>query len=779
MNKNINQLLLGLLLVSFLFTSGCKTQEYEIVLPYKNARFIDQLPERFLIRCAELPERITLNGVPVQHLFEFADGQAIASGLDLSPYLTQGQNNLSVNPQEFGPRRFFFFDNQGPRVVITEALPTESELGNRVTIHGKLVDPSGVYALEVNGVPATLGSRNEFEVQVSPSQFYQFNTEDVYAQVDTLHYADRATVLNDIVKLDVDQATIDELVPFAQELVEEQNLAALLGSANANTLFSESVSIGLGKVVIVPEQCFRVCVPVFGCREECTPEVAIGPLNVDLISVSATLTDLEFEELEISELDLKSGSGWDGIGLDAELRNTDLGVRINSRLLSFNSEENELMDLLGINTSGLTVGFNAGINVNRLRLAADFGLEAENGDVNVSVQSINAIGLGSADSDFNLNFNLPAAIRNFGFGLAGMVADLIESGIEGARDLIVDLLLGKLVPLIANLIIDPLINELQVRLGATVNNGALLTALVGVQDLDVVDSNRMTISLMGRIGTETTELEPGDIELGVNLGFPEVLQLDDHLFPDLLGIPEQLGPAPGLAPNMLGFRFTPTTVPAADNTANLGLVVNSNIINQALLAVYEAGILSPTVPILDELSATGGYFITTMDNANTRIVLAPKSVPELSFRGGDRSGEAQSIAFLTVDYFEIHYEVRNEAGDWELSSRTSFNMEVPVQLSTDGESGLQLALINPQLDISLNTGQWFDYRLQFPPKLFFGRAIAGLIVDQINRGLSVVQLPDSLVLSYGDSSLAVMPGSVKTVGKPRHHFGLNASFDAL
>ncbi|RLU01210.1 MAG: hypothetical protein D9N14_03365, partial [Ketobacter sp.] len=757
MNKNINQLLLGLLLVSFLITSGCKSQEYEIVLPYKNARFIDQLPDRFLIRCDELPERITLNGVPVQHLFEFAEGQAIASGLDLSPYLTQGQNNLSVNPQEFGPRRFFFFDNQGPRVVITEALPTESAAGDLVTIHGKLVDPSGVYAMEVNGVPATLGSRNEFEVQVSPSQFYQFNTEDVYAQVDTLHYADRATVLNDIVKLDVDQATIDELVPFAQELVEEQNLAALLGSANANTLFSESVSIGLGKVVIVPRQCFEVCVPFVGCYEDCTPEVAIGPLNVDLISVSATLTDLEFEELDINQLDLKSGSGWDGVSLDAELRDTDLGVRINSRLLSFNSEENELMDLLGINTSGLTVGFNAGINVNRLRLAADFGLEAEDGDVNVSVQSINAIGLGGADSDFNLNFNLPAAIRNFGFGLAGRVADLIESGIEGARDLIADLLLGKLVPLIANLIIDPLINELQVRLGATVNNGAFLTALVGVQDLHVVNSNRMTISLMGRIGTESTELSPGDIELGVNLGFPEVLQLDDHIFPDLLGIPEQLGTAPGLAPNMLGFRFTPTNVPAADNTANLGLVVNSNIINQALLAVYEAGILSPTVPILDELSETGGYFITTMDNANTRIVLAPKSVPELSFRGVD-----QSIAFLTVDYFEIHYEVRNEAGDWELASRTSFNMEVPVQLATDGESGLQLALINPQIDISLNLGQWYDYRLQFPPKLFFGRAIAGLILEQINRGLGVVQLPDSLVLSYGDSSLSIMPGSVKT-----------------
>nr|NIQ08975.1 hypothetical protein [Gammaproteobacteria bacterium]NIR94013.1 hypothetical protein [Gammaproteobacteria bacterium] len=69
---------------------------------------------------------------------------------------------------------------------------TEAVFEDLVTIQGILVDPSGPYALKVNGVPAILGSHNEFEVQISPSQVYQFNTEDVYAQVNTVHYADRA-----------------------------------------------------------------------------------------------------------------------------------------------------------------------------------------------------------------------------------------------------------------------------------------------------------------------------------------------------------------------------------------------------------------------------------------------------------------------------------------------------------------------------------------------------------------------------------------------------------
>lgn len=770
MKTIINRIFLGILFASIFFTSGCRNQEYEIVLPIKNARFIDQLPERFLVRADAMPDRITLNGIPVEHLFEFADGQAIATGASLAPYISQGQNNLSVDPLQFGPRRFFYVDNEGPRVVITEAVP-----GDLITVRGILIDPSGGYSLSVNGIPALLGEHDEFEVQVSPSQVYAFETEDVYAQTAIHHYADRATVLNDIVKLDVDEHTINELVPFAQELVEEQNLAALLGAANANTLVNEAVSIGLGRHVIVPSECFRVCVPLTNiCHRECTPEIAIGPLNVDLIRVQATLTDLTFDELSVDDLDLKSGSGWDGIGLDAELRDTDLGVNVRTTVLEFNPDESRLMSFLGISTSGLSLSFNGGININRLRLAADFGLSAQDGDVNVSVESINAIGLGSADSDFNLNIPTPSAIANFGWGLGGAVVNLIESGIHAARDLIVELLLGKLVPLIANLIIDPLINELQIRLGATVNNGAFLTALVGVQDLDVIDDNRLTLSLMGRIGTESTELDPGEVELGVNLGFPDVLHIDDHLFPDLLGIPAELGPAPGLAPNMLGFRFTPTAVPAADNVGNLGVVVNSNIINQALLAIYEAGILSPTVPILDELSSTGGYFITTMENANTRIVLAPKTLPELSFRGNN-----QSVAFLTVDQFEIEYQVRNENAEWETSSQIQFNMEAPVQLSTDGNTGLQLALINPEIDITLDLGHWFDYRLQFPPKLFFGRAIAALILEQINRGLTLVQLPSSLQLSYADSTLEVMPETIKTVGKPRHHFSLSARFNAL
>ena len=57
--------------------------------------------------------------------------------------------------------------------------------------------------------------------------------------------------------------------------------------------------------------------------------------------------------------------------------------------------------------------------------------------MNAELVTVNAIGFGDFDSDFDLNFNVPQAFSDFGFGLAGLVIDAVEAGIEGARDVIV------------------------------------------------------------------------------------------------------------------------------------------------------------------------------------------------------------------------------------------------------------------------------------------------------------------------------------------------------
>lgn len=761
-NRSVQWFLMVLLALTLL---SCKNTDYEIVLPIKDSSFIGNLPEQFYIRYNQEPEKIVLNGIRVDQYFVMDEGVATAPGELLSGFLIQGRNNLAVEPNKFGPRRYFYFDNEGPRILVDEVTTDKPAI-----VRGKLIDPSGAYGVTINGGVGTVANDGSFEATVEPAAFYEIVTEDQYAQASTLVYANRATVVPDIVKLNAEQSAIDDLIPFAQELVEEQDIAALLGSADANTLFNESARISLPKVVIIPE----VCVPGLGC----TPEVALGPFNVNLLSVKGSLTSLSFDELEIDQLDLNSDSGWEGLTLDATVIGTDLGVLIETDVLGLSGAVRDLLDALGVGDelAFLAGQFNADVTAPRLRLAADIGLTANNGEVDLSVVSINAVGLGPFNSDFDLNFNVPSAIRNFGFGLGGIVIDLIETGISGARDLIVDLFLGKLVPFLVNLVIDPLVNELQVRLGATLNNGAFLTTFVEVDAIDVVNNNTLKIALNGRIGAETATDDQGNVDIGLDLGFPDVLQLDDHLLPDLLGIPETLAAPPGLVPTQLGFRYTAVALPDPDDfrieASELGIAVSANLINQALFAFYEGGVLSPAIPIFDDRENTGAYIITNVENANERIVFKPAHPPELTFRGN-----LISVAYLTLDEFQIVFEDLIE-DEWVEYASYEINSELAVKLSHDEDLGLNLALLNPAFDVFYEIVDE-EGRIKFPTRGLLFSSLEPLIVEQINAALSLFVLPDTIALSADGVGLGIEPQEIETVGSPREHFGISAGLSAL
>lgn len=749
-----------------LILTSCKNNDYDIVLPIKQATFIGQLPDQFLIRYTQQPAEILLNGINVAQYFEFNEDVATVPGSLLEGFLVQGYNQLAVEPDRFGPRRSFYFDDQGPRIVVHEVSKDKPAM-----VTGELIDPSGAYNLAINGVPGVVDRDGFFEIAVEPAALYEIETEDHYAQTSTLFYANRATIVDDIIKLNADQSAIDDLIPFAQELVEEQNLADLLGAADANTLFSEAARISLPKVVIIPE----VCLPVVGC----TPEVALGPFNINLLSVEGTLTTLSFQELDIDQLDLNSGVGWQGITLDATVRDVALGIKIQTEVLGLSTAVRELLKALSLEDelAFLAGEFNANLNAQRLRLASDIGLTALNGDVNLSVISVNAVGLGSFDSDFSLNFTVPSAISNFGFGLGGIVIDLIENGIRTARDLIVDLFLGKLAPLIANLILDPIVNELQVRLGATLNNGAFLTTFIGVDSIAVVENNVLKISLNGRVGAETATGDGGPIDIGLDLGFPDVLQLDDHLLPDLLGIPESLAAPPGLVPTMLGFRYTPAYLPDPDAFrdpgAELGIAVSANVINQALFAFYEGGVLSPAIPIFDDRDNSGAYLISDLQSANERILFKPKSPPELTFRGKEIS-----VAYLTLDNFEIVFEdLIND--EWVEYQRYQLNTELAVKLSNDNEQGLHLALLSPKFDLFYEMIDQRTGRIKFPTRGLLFSSLEPLIVEQINLGLGLIGLSQGIELIADGVVLQVVPESIETVGSTREHFGISANFNLL
>lgn len=775
-------IMLCLCLASLLLTS-CNWNDFEIVLPIRNAKFIDQLPERVLIRYSVEPELITLNGIPVQHLFTFNEGDATATGDSLAAYFRQGQNNIAVDAHHFGPRRHFYLDTEGPRVIIRS-----TETDGNVMIQGEFKDPAGTYAATLNGIPVDIDNHNQFTASVAPADIYTFETEDNYAQQATHHFASRETIVEDALKVRIDQQGINAIIPTVQEALEEKDLASLLGSIGANTLLDTNVSITTQSYSITEklEVCKKICVD-FNIFDVCidtrvvcdlVDKVTSFPaLTINILKLKATLSTLNFEELNVHRLQLNSGNGWEGLTLGAVAKNVNLGVSIDADVLGIGEAAEAALRFFGLynKLSFLAGEFTLNIHLNSIGIEADLGLSADNGEVNISVQDIDEVQVNGITSAFVFDFNIPQAIRDFGFGLGNLVITALENGLNAARTAIMDLVLGKIVPAIANLILDPLINELQVRVGATINNGAYLTAFMGVEELHVVNNkSELLVAIDGRLGTETVNENTGGIDIGLNVGLPNLLGLENDILPNIIGIPSDLGPAPGIVPESLGFYFTPVAVPNPESVGNFSMVVSSNLINQTLFAVYEAGILSPTVNILDQLSEQGYYLLTDPETANTRILLRPTMAPQLSFRG-----QTQSIAYINVDEFVVTYQRLNEAGEWENSYSVPLNFEIPAQLSSDDSDGLRLGMIYPAIELSYDSQHFVDFRLQLPPRLFVVKGIAALLIDQINRGLGLIKLPSDVLVKVEEESLAINPETVKAVGKPRRHFAFSASLDAL
>lgn len=776
------RLLFGLPII-LLILSGCKLGDYEIVLPVRNAQFIDQLPGRVLIRYDSIPQRITLNGIPVQHLFTFENGEASASGEILQGYLRQGKNNLAVDGHLFGPRRFFHYDTEGPRVLIHT---TQRDGG--VTLEGELLDPAGAYSASINGIPVVLGENNTFSATVEASPVYTFQTEDNYAQTATHYFAQRETILDDIVKVRIDQLGINAIIPTIQEALEEQDLASLLGSIGANTLINTNIGISTpsysitDKVNVCNEVCvdfniFDICIDFEEVCKLVDKVTSFTALTFNLLKLQATLTTLEFEEIYVNQLELNNGNGWEGFTLAADIEEMDLGVSIDLDILGLGSAAEAALRYFGWydDVSFLAGDFNINIHLNSVGLSTDLGLSANNGEIDIAIVDIEEVQVNGVTSAFEFTIPLPQSVRNFGFGLAGLVTDAIEDGLNAARAAIMDLVLGNIVPAIANLIIQPLINELQIRVGATVTNGAYLTALIGVEDLNVVNnSSELLVSLNGRIGTETTaDTSPG-IDVGLNLGFPDLIGFEDDILPNVIGIPENLGPAPGIVSDSLGFYFTPARVPNPGRSSNLNVVASGNLVNQAIFAIYEAGLLSPTINIHDDLTESGEYIMTTPEEANTRILFRPVMSPQLSFRG-----DIQSVVYLNVDNFVIIYQQLGDDNEWRDVREMAISMEIPVQLSVDAEQGLQLGLINPAVDLVVETRYSFDLTFSFPPRFILFKGVAALLIDQLNQGLMVIDFPSQLLLDIEESSLAINPESVTTVGSPRRHFAFGADLNSL
>lgn len=733
--------------------------KYTIILPEQGAEYLNEVPEEFVIQYEnQEPSKITLNGVDITSYFTMDGTHATAPGSELDGFLLEGDNILAVKSGA-GAQRVFYYDSEGPDVVNRGV---QNVAGNQVSIAGTLEDPSadrGPMSLTLNGTPVNVDNAGNFSVTASQSSHYRFVTRDALGHEATIIYGDRSNMVEDMVAFEITESAINDFIPVFQEVIEEVDL----GQGDPIVLFRENVGIYVDKK----------CAPPFGWP-------CIGPINFDILETEVALTGGYVRELTFDNIDIKSGykpliGNWDGFSFDvvAEDGYVEGRTKVNVlglsdtilTLLSWFGLEDKLQFLAGI--------YQLGMPIDRFHVAATLAVEAQDGQLNADLISLDDLGMGPWDAG-NLDLEVPSAIQNFGFGLAGAFLDTVFNGLEAVRDLILNIIGEVVAPVVGNIFIDLFLNEVpQIHVGVGFDNGSLFSALIATDDIaievassGVSGDDRLLVRMNGRIGAEAADDNPNT---GIGFGQPSENFVDDyfsdHFFPDGGNVPAELGPSPGIAPQALGFRFTETALPGPNSGQELAVNISSNMINQALLGVYESGLTTVSLPLNAEGSS---LIITTPDQANAILNLRPTVPTQVVFKGSNNA-----VAYLRIANFTVSIDERNEQGEWATTFESVISANVPVQFSTEGEGGLNLALLSPSIDLAFGAGAG---SLE---QIILKQVFMDMLVQQINTALNKIDLPEDIQLKVDEAGIEINPGKISLVGQPKEHLSFESNFNAL
>ncbi|MDX1695999.1 MAG: hypothetical protein R3208_19695 [Ketobacteraceae bacterium] len=258
----------------------------------------------------------------------------------------------------------------------------------------------------------------------------------------------------------------------------------------------------------------------------------------------------------------------------------------------------------------------------------------------------------------------------------------------------------------------------------------------------------------------TYELELSGKRLQMHFNLKDISTNDNSLFVGLSGgvlpldrntlIAEPLGPI-----------FTSDALPQPKYEGDLGIAVNTNVINQTLVAAYASGLTHLTL-IGDEVSFDLPRFDAALPGTN-RLLVNPSSAPfiQLQEEGG------QSSTTLDIRNLEILSQTRRE-GAWRQDFAVELDTSVEINVDINEDSTLAIHFVSQPridlLDITIGTG------LTIPPEFVENLVrdeIPG-IMDQVSQSLSGIRLPQlaGYILTADD---------FHPLGANKTHAGLTAS----
>jgi len=232
-----------------------------------------------------------------------------------------------------------------------------------------------------------------------------------------------------------------------------QSYSSALSDSNGKTisLLGSNIGVSLPQVTLVPKICLpKVCWKewkstgwfsgywVTKCYQSCTPAITAGPIDFNPININASLEKVYIGNMSVDlESDGQSflmNEQWQRAEyLEIGLQDFEVSVKVESDVLGINSVVSQILDFFGLGDTldALDGNFTTSIKVDSMKLPIEFVVnQNDQGEPLVSIfPSI-------ISSDFKTEVNLPSAFNVFGFGLAQKVVDKITSAIDGARNLI-------------------------------------------------------------------------------------------------------------------------------------------------------------------------------------------------------------------------------------------------------------------------------------------------------------------------------------------------------
>lgn len=212
-----------ILLFLLVATSLAACKQATITAPTSNFTD-DELPSTFSVAFtggAPTDLQIQLNSTIVTDRFTVTNTGATASGADLADVIYVGRNVFRVTANRQVKQVYFYYDQEGPEIRITD-----TDHVNHI-VKGYVVDRGGIEGVWLDGVKITLDDNRQFSAPFNPQTVNTFVATDQFGHTSETQFARRDSEFTGI-SARLNQTGLNFLIGLLKEAIAGKDVTSLM-----------------------------------------------------------------------------------------------------------------------------------------------------------------------------------------------------------------------------------------------------------------------------------------------------------------------------------------------------------------------------------------------------------------------------------------------------------------------------------------------------------------------------------------------------------------------